>query len=471
MNEVFDLLATNKLTDDEHIESTIMNQWSVKHIIDFKDRLLELIESISPITKQSIDLGDYSFVANSDMSAQHNATCPAWGCRLRRVDDLARFSALYSDRVYIQNYFFDYEHSPTNRYEEYDLRQNFAGDLKILIKLKPLLVAGIIQFVQPTEPEFHLCHKCVQELVPTFKEINSALEKRVITLSKEYLRQTSAMLYIDKYLADIPVYNIEVKSSDQLWENGIVVIVSEELSPTLKKKSRITPRDTLINGIELSKNEIWKADIIQGSLHIIARDIWTQYLMSQAAGLNVKYLTNRDIDVSFLEAITRDKHYKKYNETLKRHLIYELPIFQDIPLASVLDIRQKEYDAFLMYRDGINKVVREYISQHKDLHSFEAKEIYEDIIQPKLRELNRRVQSIKRSLWEKPAKTVAITAGILTIGLYSGIITPEAGPIVATAGGIPAVKSIIESIIEASRTPREIRNDNFYFLWKLSRRQ
>ena len=467
MEKVFELLEKNKLVDDEHIESTIMDGWGTTHILDFKDSLVELAEATAPPKKEP-DLSAYAFVANSDMSSQHT-TCPAWSCRLRRIDELARFSVLYSDHVYIQNYFEDYWHPPTNRYEEYNLRRNFAGDLKIMIRLRPLMTAGIVQLVHPAEPGLHMCHRCAEKLIPTFKEVNSALEKQVHTLSKKYLVETSGVLYLDPHFAEVPLYNIELKGSEELWETGQLVLITEHLAPPLLAKARNVPRHVLAKGIQLSKDQIRKAGIVHDSLHLIAMDIWMQYLMSKIAGLNLKYLTNRDIDISFLEAVTKDEDFRKYNDVLKSYLMYELPILQGVPLDSLLDVRQKEQDAFLLYRDGINEVIRTYISQRKAFSSRDAKEIYGDVIQPKLNQLNARVSSIKRSHWKKVTRDIVIAAGVLTFGLCSNILTPGWSTVVSSLGGFQALKSI-QSIVEATQTPEEIRNDNFYFLWKLSKK-
>lgn len=472
MEKVFELLEKNKLVDDEHIESAIMSRWSTGHILDFNDSLAELIEAGAQPQKE-FDLSTYAFVANSNMSAQHRACCIGWDCRIRRTDDLARFSTLYSDRVYIQNYFADYRHKPTNWREELDFRYYFAGDLKILTRLKPLMTAGVMQFIQPPEPGFHMCPMCAEKLIPTFNEVNSALEKQISVLSKKYVEQTSAILYLEpESTTDVPLYRINVQGPEELWEHGEENLLPGQLPPPFSAKVERTSNAILAKGLKLSKSEIAKAGVVRhGALDLIARDIWMQHLLSRVSGMNLKYLTNRDIDISFLEAITKDEDFKRYNDVLRSRLISELPMLQGVPLALLLDIRRKEHDAFLLYRDGINEVIRTYISQRRALSELDAREIYGDIVQPKLNQLNARVKSIKRSLWRKPVQNISITAGILTVGLCSNILTPELGVIVGALGGSQSLKSLVESIVEASRTPEEIRNDSFYFLWKLSKKQ
>lgn len=461
MEKVFELLEKNNLIDDEHIESIIMSQWSATHVFDFKDSLVELVEA-SALPRKELDLSDYAFIANSNMSAQHGGCCMGWECRLRRIDDLARFSVLYSDCVYVPNYFADYEHLPTKGYDKFHFRYYFAGDLKIMLRLKLLLMAGIVQFIYPG---FHMCSSCFQKLTPTFKQLDSNLEKHVGALARSYVKQTSATLR--SRLPRGHVYDIEIQCPEEIWEHGKVVLISEELPPPLKAKVKSTLDTILAKGVELSKDEIAKAGIVKRLLYVIARDIWLQYVKTRMAGLNLKYLTNRDIDISFLEAVTKDEDFKKYNDVLRSHLMYELPILQGVPLDSLLDIREKEHDAFLVYRDGINEVVRTYISQRKAFSPLDAKEVYRDVVQPKLNQLNASVNSIKRARWKKATRDIIIAGSMLTVGLCSNVLAPGWATVVFSLGGLQALKSV-QSIMEARQTPEEIRNDNFYFLWKLT---
>jgi len=219
--------------------------------------------------------------------------------------------------------------------------------------------------------------------------------------------------------------------------------------------------------LKLSSKQIARARILEGRLTTIAHDIWVQHFTSTILGLNAKYLTNRDIDISFLNAISEDDDFTRYNHILRTHLLYELPVLQNVPLTSLLDIRAKEHDSFLLYRNAINEVVKQYISGRRSLSGREAKEIYEDVVYPKLCELNAKVNSIRRSLVKKSVRDVSITSSIVTVGLFSGLLPLE---LLIGLGGIKITKDVLDSIVQSIQTPQEVRNDNFYFLWKLSKK-
>ena len=70
--------------------------------------------------------------------------CSSIECRLEGAERLAHYAALYSDRVYIRNFFADYiEHLDSQvRPDQEKLRQVFAEDLQLLGYLKPVIEAG-----------------------------------------------------------------------------------------------------------------------------------------------------------------------------------------------------------------------------------------------------------------------------------------------------------------------------------------
>src|SRR4030042_5350267 len=100
MKKVFDLLRKNGLSNRQKIEYAIMYKWGLNDILDFNEKLLNEIEE-QP--QGNYEITNFNFVANSSLSAQTSGPCMELNCRLRRVDRLARFAALYSDRIYIEN--------------------------------------------------------------------------------------------------------------------------------------------------------------------------------------------------------------------------------------------------------------------------------------------------------------------------------------------------------------------------------
>jgi len=389
-------------------------------------------------------------------------------CRLRRVDELARFAILYADTVYIDNYFDFFFHEPTNPYEEYSYRTGMAGDLKIINRLKPLLTSGLIRFIQPMEPGYHLCPKCTEQRIPTFKTASKNLRHLLTNLNNTYSSQTSVTLSTKPY-AGVTLYQLDVEGPDDLFEERGISILTEDLPPVLSKKIQAIPSHKLSQGIPLSKDDIRKSGIISTSLEVIPRDIWVRQFLCNVSGMNLKYLTNRDIDRLFLEAATESSELKAYNDVIHNHIVYELPLILDMPFQSLLDVRQTEHDAFLVFRDSINEVVSKYVLSRKQLSTTDASQIYFDLVQPKLNQLNKRIASIRSSKRKTAARDAAVAIGLLTFGFCSSFLTPALQAVTLSLAGIQSLKTI-GSVTEAVQIPEDIRNDNFYFLWKLAKK-
>lgn len=468
MDEVFDLLKGNDLTDDAHAENIIMHRWSTAHILDFKDSLIELIEAAA-VPPGEFSLSEYAFLANSVTSGQHSGGgCISADCRLGRVDELARFAALYSDCVYISNYFSDYAHlSAEAIIDETLLRIKFLGDIRIMLRLRPLLLAGVVRFIYPG---LHLCSTCFESLTSTFKEVDNRLEKHIDVLEEVYAEKASARLDVLELTSRESLYSIELRCEEDLVEHGQTYVVTSQPSPIIRamaKAAQSVQENPSKKEYALSKDEILRSGVIRGELYGIARDISLQYLKTRIAGLNLKYLTNRNVDISFLEAVTEDKDFIKYNDVFRTNLVFEMPILQGVPLDSLLDVRQKEHDAFIVYRDTVNEIVNQYVLQRRPLSPLDAKTIYEDLVRPRLSQLNTRVKSITRSRFRKLVPSAAIATGALTAGLCSNVIAPG-WELLLYALGLSQAAEGIKSLVEACQTPEEIRNDSFYFLWKIS---
>ena len=461
MKKVFDLLRRKGLTNHEKIEDAIMYKWSLKDILDLNESLLDVIE-IQP--EGNNDITNFNFVANSSLSAQISGPCVELNCRLRRADRLARFAALYSDRIYVQNYFDQYPqkipHMPTEWLDE-TLRTQFAGDLEVLLALKPLLESGIVCLVK--HPAFHICPSCLEKSLPALAETRKTLEKQIQVISDNYLEHTSAVLNLDYPFP----YEccIDLKGPDDLFENGESSEVRAD--PWLLKKVNSARRRTKAQEIRLSKKELKRAGIIEDELRKVTMDILLQHFCSRF--LNAKYLTDRDIDVQLLDSLTYDDDFKAYNEVARSRLLYELPVLDDVPLDFLLAVRKNEHEAFLVYRNTISQVIREYLSQRRHISDQDAQQIYEDIIYPRLCELNAKVTSIKSSAWNAFKRDIAITSTVAVLGMYSGILPLEMKAIVAGLGGLNAAKDTLKLLGRSITTPDEIRSDNFYYLWKVSK--
>jgi hypothetical protein len=462
-DKLFETINKNKLTNVSSVNKAILHDIPLSALIDLAVDLGLSIEAESS-PPRILGLQDYHFLANSNMSGLYEGGCTYSKCRLERVDRLSRFATLYSDSVYIQSYFdwLNHLHIPEDQYQEYHFRDSISGSIKIINAIKPLIQNGIVRFLPSG---IAVCKTCYAELMEQQKGLNAELTKQIKQLEKLYSDTTSANLKVlsTPSFIDGHIYEFHVTCDEDLFDHGQYVIYSFELPPILLKKLANKPS---LKQHQLSSSEILRGHVNRKSLRTIAMDV--SCLRFYCSNANLKYLTDRTIDISFLQAATQEDNFLKYNDVLSSQLIFEMPVFSNISLSSLLKIRINEYDAFTTYRETINDLVNEYMAQGHKLSTKIAKQIYSDTIQPKVRRLDKRISSIRASAILRSTATVALSTSSLIFGLYGNYLPPAFQAALISLGLTSAVGTV-KSLPNIISTPAEIRNDNLYFLWKLSK--
>jgi len=462
---LFEIIKKNKLTNNDRIEKAVMSDWTLSKLFSLVEELYVSIESESPPPNIS-SLKDYHFIANSNMSGIHDAGCHESNCRLGRIDRLARFATLYTDSVYIQNYFSGFEHIDIDSEDLYmtqSFRDSIAGSLKIIIEIEPLIHNGIVRFL-PTL--IMLCTHCQAQLIESINTIDTRLDKQIKALDDLYSRSTSANLRVlpTPSPLDGHTFEIHVECDEELFEHGGFIKIGTELPPLLQRKINKNPS---INEFQLSQYEILRGHVNTKLLQTIAKDVSCLKLYSSHS--NLKYLTDRRIDVAFLQATTENEYFTRHNDILANNMMFEMPVFQNISIDSLLKIRANEYEAFMSYRNTINDLINEYMSQNKDISPSVAKQIYSDIVHPEVIKLDKKISSIRKSSIMKSFANILISTGVLTFGLCTSAISPVLQAALVSLGLINTARAL-KSLPSTLKPPDEIRNNNLYFLWKLSKK-
>lgn len=467
MEDAFEFFDKKGLVTQEKIEDLVEHKWSIKQILDFNDSFYELMPTIKSVER---DIEKFRFVVNSNLSAQVWGACQEWHCRLRSIDKLSRFAALYSDSVYIQDYYMP-DLADLFREDESEARLLYAGNLIVLLYLRPLIESGIVVLID--HPAHHICPNCWAKKYSNLnKQIESA-RNNFSSLATKYLRETTAYLNVDELMRyGFPA--IHFHSSAEIFHNGQTVWVPSKIPTWMKQKIKNTlAQKNKPRKIVFTENEILKTDVIQVELDTALNDILMQKMYSQGMQLNTKYLTDRDIDfqiLNFMADCAATDADSNINTSLASNLLYEMPIIQDVPITYLLEVRKNNYDAFTIFNNSMSKLVNKYVAQHKIFTEREAQQLYLDEIKPQVDKLNRKVSTIRCKAAKKLARDIAISASVVTIGLFIDII-PPAITNVLTAMGIFQTKDIPSSVTNIVSAENEIRDEDLYFLWKLKKKR
>lgn len=457
MEEVFDLLAKNRLTDSPSIEKAVMDDWPFAKVIDLFSKLGSLITEYA---KDRPEPSNFTFLANPDLSGHRAGSCINWNCRLNRVGYLSKFAALWTDKLYIHTYFGSDigDVKISSKGDEYTIRYELVGDLKCILALKPLLNKGVVELV---EPGFHFCENCAQKALKQIGEFETITRDYINELMAKYPKYVSMEARLERRIIERGLCAVNVFAPEELYDHGGAV-VSYHAPKWLLKKCKEALKAGKRDKIPLTKKEVSETGIIQQHLKEAANSAIYNRLF--AGKSNTTYLTDSDIEVAFLDKLVPEKTMREYNDILRSDFTYKIPIFENLPLEYILKIRSDDYESFLVYRDSLRYVVDEYIQKGKCITKVEAEQIHSDIIKPKLDILNNKMQNIRRTAKRGLLKDVSVLVTSAVIGLCSNVLPLQIGAVI---GAGVTMRGMVERIAGLVETPQEIRNDNMYFLWKI----
>src|SRR5262245_25016164 len=163
-DQLYGLLKKKGLTPSRFVQR--LQGWDEVTVIDF-------VEEASSITRKLHDstATAYSFAANGPFSGDPHP-CSATACRLRRIDQVGRFAALYSDKVFVVDPF-EQVRSPV--YFEASLRDDIVFAIALLFHLKSAFDAGLVSI---GSRRIGFCDKCLVRLNSRAKKAETALVKR-----------------------------------------------------------------------------------------------------------------------------------------------------------------------------------------------------------------------------------------------------------------------------------------------------
>lgn len=442
-----DLIKRGKVNTDQ------IDLMSTSDILDLAKETVEIttLKDIKP---------EKSFFTHSSSISLSGGTFPCSGidCRSRHLGELALFAALYSDRVYVRNYFSDYLQHGSIFKDVNSLRQRFATDINLLIQIAPLLEDGKITPVTP--PNY--CIHCVVEnsfgkeadtrfgkfrnrLVSTYnKDVEYSLNVRD---KKLVLRAEGPELLLEhptnRFLQKIPD---QIKNSPRLLsqlKSGKVVKLSRATIKEIGEDKRLAHR-TVVN---------------------IAFDL------STSQHLGTSFLTERSLDAQALTEIFGDRNFEARNQIIEKYLTCLVPVAENVKLEDLIHLRSNEEDSFILFRNALGKAVDEYIKNNREFTERDAKQIYGEILQPQVARLNVAVQNAKKHFVQNTSAKVASWVGAISLGVYAGFLPTELAAAAGALGLVPLIANVANEILSQKNSEDQIRKEDIYFLWKVSQQK
>ena len=189
MTDLFEKLKKYGLIRRNNVDARKIANYNYTNLLNIIDEICELSSNEDQI------LNPNSFIQTSSIALGGGRNdCTALECRFSKFHNLARYTTLYCDKIFIHNFISDY--SPTfghpNKNDDGEVKQKFNEDLILLNSIKPLIEYGLIH---PFVPKTHYCSNCMARI--TFGlPVSRKLEKIKQELSTKILEEVDAYVYL-----------------------------------------------------------------------------------------------------------------------------------------------------------------------------------------------------------------------------------------------------------------------------------
>jgi hypothetical protein len=183
--------------------------------------------------------------------------------------------------------------------------------------------------------------------------------------------------------------------------------------------------------------------------------------------LNTSFVTDRSLDIEFLNSLGDSESALKRNQIVREHLTTIIPFLADVSTKDLLKLRKREAGSFLTYRQSLLDAITEVQKEGEGLTKVLAEQVYGDIVRPKLAMLDASISEAKRDLIRIPLRN-AIAMGIaLTFGFYVGLLPSNYIELGKAISGIKVMHDAVKEAIALTDTTKSSRSDDMYFLWKV----
>ena len=179
-----------------------------------------------------------------------------------------------------------------------------------------------------------------------------------------------------------------------------------------------------------------------------------------------RYLSDISGETDFLDWMTSDDEEMTTKTGLLRELQHTVPVLGELPIATILRIRQQEKDAFEAYRQAVSRMSSSILTA-QNLSRKEVREMLRDAIEPELRRMNRDLRTYRRIRRSQGIGAAMSTAAGVILGAYAGLPSIASLPLAAGAGlvgGRLAAKAAEEA---CSHGPEFKQKNDLYFLLRL----
>jgi hypothetical protein len=443
MNEAIELLERYGLVQDE--DSLRVAEFSKTRIVRLHRELYSAVFDKQgkdyENARETEEIDPFTFVASK--SLRGGSDCGEYFCRLKKLDLLGRYAALYATKIILPLPIQD----PLIVTNEADAAKQVSHASLALLRLRPLVDAGLVFPV--VMRSFHRCEHALEwanRMIEAIHDVGQAAARDLQSdFRVRFQLQEKAPTGISSVYIEGP--------KDFLEHGGIVALFDEPEGWRLKSW-----RYDRYGMVELRgpRKQLFLRGIFSG----IADD--TSFYLAYGRNRSARYLASRKGETFLLDLVTKqDEELVASSAALNAYMTHALPLLDDLPLSRLVTIRREERDSFARYRLAIRLILTEVANRKKRVGEREVRELFREQIEPKLAQMKSELYQERKRQIRRIVGGVGAMAASLALGAFGRILPLAAGGL----GGTLLSKAAL-STCEHGASLKE-KND-FYFLLRLT---
>jgi hypothetical protein len=469
-SELFEAIRTHGITTK-----------TLERLASWSDQqLFSLLEELSQTTTEpeNISQGPFSFAANDSLSGHSIPFCEEES-RVTKVEQLARFAALYADSLLFRDPFEWYPRPEVmfnkdgdeklvrrglepRDFSNQQLRRHLIDDLRLLLFLEPLFASGIAGFSRSL---MHWCPNCVRAaadegtLTSVIEEPDEfAWQRRIAKLVRHLERS-----FLERGTTLVHQHG-DHGHATFLMPEGVFEYNHAQITLNLPK--HLAKKAT--EPIEVSLRDARRLRLFNDEIDRVIDDISMQN--ATANRFNCQYITDRSIDLELMDMVS-DRRVRSFNRAAVDALSHPLPFVDQVPLRRLLKLRKDSSESFLVYRDAVRSV----LSSAQGKSSTELREAFDDAIRPELNKIDLTLKNARKQMATSSLIDLTIVFASVSIAAFSGLLPAKLGipkevlDVGAALGGWQSAKGLATKIAGIRSTPKEVSESKYAFLWKLRR--
>jgi hypothetical protein len=432
MKDLYALFAKRGLAGLEDIHSFCYEK-NIEEIIEFAAECLAITNTARDDLAPSL----FNFSASITLSGG-NFPCESVDCRIKNIENIAKFSAAYSDSTTIHNpydfiYYYIEEDKKLTESSEDKIREYTFIAVVASLQLRALIESGIIRF---SKTLYTLCEPHKKE----HDEETDKIHARLMLISERKV---------------FPKIQKQVKlkyESQSIHLDGIEDLIGE----TVYLQYKVFPRFmTNKKGKKITNIQEMKFSnpMIQNVINKAINSLMMQKV-SSLQKISKTYITSNSIERMLLENVD-----EKSDERAIKLLLNGLPVINTNSFGKILSVREKNKNEFKAFQNKISELLikgREFKEQ-SEFNTYVLENIESELIDIKKIQNDGRKEIMMKSL---------IHGGLLGASIHIATATNfESG---AVLGLMDIMYGCHEVANANKRLNKEIKNIPTYFYYRLS---